>query len=167
MRASGLCDALERARGLAAGGGSGTGGAEANPELVYVGASAGAICASATIAPAYWKGWDDPEAANLNGGKLWPAIDWGAPGALDGLGIAPGLTVFPHYEPALHDALIAAKSAETLQLGGAGAAAGGGETLRCVPLADDSALFIEGGVEAPELFRAPATAPPAAGGGGG
>jgi peptidase E len=67
---------------------------------VYVGASAGAICGSASVHLARFKGWDDPSAAPPD----TPTY---------GLGLAgSSLSVFAHYLPDKHDALIRAKAAE-------------------------------------------------------
>ena len=100
---------------------------DAAPGLVVVGQSAGAICAGDSIRTAYWKGWDDPGAAD--------GVDWDAPAALDGLALAPGLSVFPHYAPDEHAALVAARSAEL-------------RPSRCVTLADDEAYVVRGGAAA-------------------
>ena len=57
---------------------------------VYVGQSAGSIVAGSTIRTAYWKGWDDPNAA--------PDEDWSDEKSLVAMGLAPeGCAFFPHY----------------------------------------------------------------------
>jgi peptidase E len=63
--------------------------------VVYVGQSAGGICAGASIATAYFKGVDDPSEAP-------------APPPLEGLGLAgPARCLFPHYNAAAgHAALV-------------------------------------------------------------
>ena len=114
MRTSGFDEAIERA--LAD-----------SPSLLYIGQSAGAICAGDSIQTAYWKGWDDPDAAEN--------VDWSAPSATDGLRLAPGLSVFPHYVAEEHAALIDARAAE---LGNS----------QCVPLSDNSAYVVRAGESA-------------------
>ena len=57
---------------------------------VYVGQSAGAIVAGATIRTAFWKGWDDPNAAPQD-------ADWSEEANLKGMGLVPDLACFPHF----------------------------------------------------------------------
>lgn len=83
--------------------------------MLYVGASAGAICAGRSIATAKWKGMDDPAAA--------PGTDWARPGSCNSMALAPDASFFPHYDPARHAALVAARRGEL------------GHGVRC--LADD------------------------------
>lgn len=60
-----------------------------NEGVVYVGASAGGICAGNTISIAFWKAWDDP-----GYGKEWDLSLAG----YDGLNLLPeNKSVFPHY----------------------------------------------------------------------
>jgi len=60
-----------------------------NEGVVYVGSSAGSMCAGRTIGVAFWKGWDDP-----GYGKEWDLQRYG----YDGLNLLPdGKSVFPHY----------------------------------------------------------------------
>ena len=66
---------------------------------VYVGVSAGAICAGKHVDTALWKGWDDP-------GIVEDIDDWG--GVL-GLDLADGASVFPHAS-AEYDGLVAEKT---------------------------------------------------------
>jgi peptidase E len=57
--------------------------------IVYIGMSAGAICAGGTIKTAFWKGWDKP-----GFGEAHDLSDIG----YDGLDLLPGgKSVFPHY----------------------------------------------------------------------
>ena len=51
--------------------------------VVYVGSSAGSICAGKTISIALWKGWDDP--------SVVPKVDY------ESLEVLPGKSFFPHY----------------------------------------------------------------------
>mmetsp|Transcript_10306 Transcript_10306/g.31181 ORF Transcript_10306/g.31181 Transcript_10306/m.31181 type:complete len:678 (-) Transcript_10306:338-2371(-) len=53
---------------------------------VYVGVSAGAICAGKHVDTALWKGWDDPTVVDER--------DWTA---VPGLDLAGGASFFPHY----------------------------------------------------------------------
>merc|ERR1712187_319603 len=58
---------------------------------VYVGASAGSMCAGQSISVAFWKGWDDP-----GYGKEWDLQHYG----YNGLDLLPRRnSVFPHYGP--------------------------------------------------------------------
>lgn len=60
-----------------------------NAGLVFVGASAGSMCAGSTISIAFWKGWDNP-----GRGEEWDLQDIG----YQGLDILPrNQAVFPHY----------------------------------------------------------------------
>ena len=58
---------------------------------LYVGQSAGAIVAGASIQTALWKGWDDPEA----GGDL-KGVEWGE-AECRAMALAPQHAFFPHY----------------------------------------------------------------------
>lgn len=53
---------------------------------VYVGVSAGSICAGKHVDTALWKGWDDPDVVE--------PTDWAAAPGLD---LADGTSFFPHY----------------------------------------------------------------------
>ena len=75
MRKSGL-DALVRRR--------------VDEGMLYVGASAGSIVAGHSISTAYWKGWDDPHAAD--------GADWTSPSATLALGLVKDKAFFPHHE---------------------------------------------------------------------
>ena len=66
---------------------------------VYVGVSAGAICAGKHVDTALWKGWDDP-------GIVEDIDDWS--GVL-GLDLADGASIFPHAS-AEYDGLVAEKT---------------------------------------------------------
>ena len=67
---------------------------------VYVGVSAGSICAGRYVDTALWKGWDDPGAA--------PERDWEA---TEGLGLAGEANFFPHYSDE-YEALVAERTEE-------------------------------------------------------
>jgi peptidase E len=69
--------------------------------LVYVGQSAGSICAAASVEIAHFKGWDDPAKAPA------PTLHYGL------RLVGENTSVFPHYSfEKGHDALIALKSRE-------------------------------------------------------
>lgn len=55
--------------------------------FIYMGISAGAICAGASISPALWKGWD----------KTIPEIDTSNESMLHGMNLQGGVSFFPHY----------------------------------------------------------------------
>ena len=57
---------------------------------VYVGLSAGSIVAGRTIATAFWKGWDDPEACV-------PHCDWSQPSAVAAMNLVGDRSFFPHF----------------------------------------------------------------------
>ena len=63
-----------------------------NDGCLYVGQSAGAIVAGATIRPAYFKGWDDPAAGGALEGVRWTDKE------LRCMGLAPNRAFFPHYD---------------------------------------------------------------------
>ena len=68
---------------------------------VYIGASAGAIVAGRSIETAYWKGWDNPAAAE---GMVWTQQ------SLEGSNLSGrGVSYFMHHDPALHSDLLAEK----------------------------------------------------------
>ena len=75
--------------------------------LVYIGQSAGAIVAGASIATALWKGWD---ALDFGEGTGWTE----ARGAFGGLALlgSSRLSLFPHYEAERWGALVAARAPE-------------------------------------------------------
>ena len=95
---------------------------------VYFGASAGAICAGATIKTALFKGWDDPY-ANGAISKTYRWSDETYRGAA--LTADENISIFPHYDPStsLHDTLIKEKITTLLP-----------HKARVVALADDEAL---------------------------
>jgi hypothetical protein len=56
--------------------------------LLYLGLSAGAICAGESLKPVLWKGWDEPI----------PELDTAdGAGSMVGMGLAEGVSFFPHY----------------------------------------------------------------------
>ena len=75
--------------------------------LVYIGQSAGAIVAGASIATALWKGWD---ALDFGAGTGWTE----ARGAFGGLALlgSSRLSMFPHFETERWGALVAARAPE-------------------------------------------------------
>ena len=64
-----------------------------NDGALYVGQSAGSIVAGATLRPAFFKGWDDPEA----GGSL-EGVEW-TDERQRCMGLVPNRAFFPHYDP--------------------------------------------------------------------
>lgn len=87
MRESGVSSLIQR-RVLAEG-------------ALYVGTSAGSIVAGHSVGTAFWKGWDDPNAA--------PDVDWAADGACDAMALTPdAVSFFPHYSSEW-DALVESK----------------------------------------------------------
>lgn len=70
---------------------------------IYVGCSAGSIVAGRSIRTAFWKGWDDP--------RVVEAVDWGSEQAQTALGLV-SVSLFPHYEPAAHEALVQQRRGE-------------------------------------------------------
>jgi len=65
-------------------------------ELLYVGNSAGAICAGRSVETALWKNWDD----RWGWQKGWPAharVNWDDPAVCRAMDIAGGASIFPHY----------------------------------------------------------------------
>ena len=67
---------------------------------VYVGVSAGAICAGHRVDTALWKGWDDP---NVVEDRDWADVR--------GLDLAGGASFFPHHAPEW-ESLVAEKSTD-------------------------------------------------------
>ena len=71
--------------------------------MVYMGASAGAICAGQSIGTAYWKGWDSVGSAEeWEGWKEWTVE------RERGLGIV-NFDIFPHYQKESHLSLVEEK----------------------------------------------------------
>eukprot|EP00746_Dinoflagellata_sp_MGD_P152280 gnl/MRDRNA2_/MRDRNA2_83553_c0_seq1.p1 gnl/MRDRNA2_/MRDRNA2_83553_c0~~gnl/MRDRNA2_/MRDRNA2_83553_c0_seq1.p1 ORF type:complete len:245 (-),score=48.02 gnl/MRDRNA2_/MRDRNA2_83553_c0_seq1:147-881(-) len=63
---------------------------------IYVGASAGSICAGRTIQTAFWKDWDDKTAqGTIN-------VDWAHPEMGSGLDLCEGRSFFPHANGPLY-----------------------------------------------------------------
>ena len=77
-----------------------------NDGCVYVGQSAGAIVAGATIRPAYRKGWDDPAA----GGAL-EGVQWNDD-TMKCVGLVPNRVFFPHYVDEQHAGLVRDRKGE-------------------------------------------------------
>ena len=72
--------------------------------VVYMGASAGAICAGQSIETAYWKGWDSVGSAEeWEGWKKWTTE------RERGLGIVD-FDFFPHYRNEIHRSLVEEKT---------------------------------------------------------
>ena len=84
---------------------------------IYIGSSAGAIVAGMDISPAFWKGWDDPGAAE--------GVEWNSTN-LRGRCIVP-YSIFPHYDADKHLHLVESKRVELPH------------RVRCIP--DDVALI--------------------------
>ena len=96
---------------------------------VYVGVSAGAICAGRHVDTALWKGWDDPEVVPGD-------VDWAKTPGLD---LAGGATFFPHHDEAAYGDLVSAKREDrhaplvALEEGGAYVVPKSGGPARYVP----------------------------------
>jgi peptidase E len=94
---------------------------------VYVGCSAGSIVAGATIQPAHWKGWDDPQA----GGEL-AEVEW-SEAACRSMRLVPDRAFFPHYDEREWAALVEERRDEL------------GEKVEVMCLTDDgSSVYVSG-----------------------
>ncbi len=71
--------------------------------LVYMGASAGAICAGNSIGTAYWKGWD-----SVGSAEEWVGWEEWTSQREKGLGIIDK-DFFPHYQEDIHSTLVKEK----------------------------------------------------------
>jgi peptidase E len=63
-----------------------------NDGCIYVGVSAGAIVAGASVQVAAWKGWNE-----ITGLEGLEGVDWTLQESLAGLNICSACSVFPHY----------------------------------------------------------------------
>lgn len=59
---------------------------------IYIGVSAGSICAGRTVQTAFWKNWDDRTA----GGTI--SVDWDDSDLAQGLDLCSGRSIFPHAD---------------------------------------------------------------------
>ena len=99
---------------------------EDGPAAIYVGASAGAICAGSSIEPAFWKGWDSP--------SVVPDVDWSSERATRGLGLGgAGVHFFPHFDAGSGHAELVETSRSRMQ-------GNSGGTSEVVTLRDDQAF---------------------------
>ena len=93
------------------------------PNTVYIGTSAGAILAGATVSPATWKQWDDPTV--VPGMEHYE--DWHS--GIPGWNVAGGASFFPHMTPEWEP--VVATRRETMTM-----------NVHC--LADDDVCWING-----------------------
>lgn len=98
-----------------------------NNELLYVGASAGAIVAGQSIETAFWKGWDNPNPVGLEN-HIWDHVN------LRGRGLFEK-SLFMHFDKDAHSLLVEEKQ-KTLSVEGG---------VYC--LRDDACLFVPTKIE--------------------